>query len=757
MYKVTCLYGGTTYTLHDPLSEELRIYDDEMVTETNAPGSFRFTVSCDHPYLSKIKGLASDIRVYDGAEEIWRGRPIDDGEDLYRARTFKCEGELAFLYDSIQPRRELHNVTPYEFLELLLNEHNRQVGTVDENEQVSGTDPIDKTFRVGTVTVTDPNNSLYRYTNRETTFFCIEDKILDRLGGHLRVRVENGVRYLDLLAEVDTVIDQPVQLGENLLDYASNTDYTTVATACIPLGAALEETEIEALDAYLTCAEANNGSETLQIAEAVQQYGFICKVVHFDDITLPSNLKARGERWLTDGQYETLTLELAAVDLHTLGYDVQPIRINMKVRVVSSPHGMDRYFPVTKRTYHLTQPEADTVTFGGTERKRSYTSSNSKQVSTVMQHAEQLRQNIDVRLVEERANVASILNQATHGYVVLDPNSGPERILIMDTNDPDTAQKIWKWDLNGLSYSGDGGNTYGIAITMNGEICADYILTGALDAGIITAGTLQDTAGKNFWNMETGEFSLSADTTVGENGDTIDDIAADWAYYAVGSQTQQEVFNILTNNGQTQGIYLSGGRLYINADYIQAGTLDANYISLSGSSGGFSTGYGSDGVNVTTGAMMYGSGDPYIIVTEAGCRMQGTGADFYVTNSAIVASEEIAVTSDRRVKNSMDYDMSRYEQFYMALKPVSFRKNNGTSGRTHTGFIAQDVERALLENGLSTTDFAGLTIEQLADGFTKDGVSDQFYQLRYGEFISLNTHMIQQLCRRVEALEAKNE
>ena len=194
MYKVTCLYNGTTYTLHDPLSDDLRVFDDEVVTEDSQPGSFTFSVSCDHPYLDKIVGLSSDIRVYDDDEEIFRGRPIDDGEDLYRTRTFKCEGELAFLYDSIQPRRELHNVTPLQFFTLLIQEHNAQV----EN---SG--PIDKTFQVGTVTVVDANNSLYRYTNRETTLDDILDKLVDRLGGHLCVRISGGVRYLDLLADVD--------------------------------------------------------------------------------------------------------------------------------------------------------------------------------------------------------------------------------------------------------------------------------------------------------------------------------------------------------------------------------------------------------------------------------------------------------------------------------------------------------------------------------------------------------------------------
>ena len=614
---------------------------------------------------------------------------------MYRARKFICEGELAFLYDSIQPRRELHNISPTAFLTLLLNEH---------NTQVSGQGPIDKTFQVGTVTVIDDNNSLYRYTNRETTLDCIGEKLINRLGGHLSVRVSNGTRYIDLLADVDTVSDQPIQFGDNLMDYAKDTDYTQVATACIPLGAALEETEIAALDAYLTVASVNNGSDTIQITTAVQRYGFICKVLNFDDITVAANLKAAGQKWLTDGQYEQMTLTLTAVDLHTLGYDLQPLRINTKVRCVSSSHGMNRYFEVSKRTYHLTQPETDTVAFGQAI-KKTYTSSSHSQVQAVKQHAEQLRQNIDSVIEQERDNVTNIINQATHGYVVMDPNSGPERILIMDTNNIQTAQKMWKWDLNGLAYSSTGinGPWSTAAITMNGQISANFITTGELDASVIKVGRIQDANNYNYWDMETGEVKLAATTQVGTSTiasqDDLEDLVVDtdveygnsansntqpstwttnasweqgkhlwmrvkmtledgtvqystpriiangdglgvkkvteqyylstsnssqaggsWSdtqptwvngrYYwtrskidwADGSTTysdpvlataltsgnqstkdlddaldQQSVFNRLTNNGQTQGIYLSNNRVYINASYIATGTLaDAN-------------------------------------------------------------------------------------------------------------------------------------------------------------------------------------
>lgn len=225
---------------------------------------------------------------------------------------------------------------------------------------------------------------------------------------------------------------------------------------------------------------------------------------------------------------------------------------------------------------------------------------------------------------------------------------------------------------------------------------------------------------------------------------------------------EKNVFNVLTNGGTKFGIFSNStaNKLYINANYIQTGTLNANLIELSCSYGGFCKGYGSTGTRTTYGAMMYGSNgmgaEPYFIVTNAGCRMSAENdIDFFITGGGIYAAEEISVGSDRRLKNSIEYDMERYERFFMSLKPTQYRLNRGSSGRYHTGFIAQDVERALLDNGLTTADFAGLTIIPVIEVNEKDGIEDNYYKLRYGEFISLNTYMIQKLYRRIDELEAK--
>ena len=84
-------------------------------------------------------------------------------------------------------------------------------------------------------------------------------------------------------------------------------------------------------------------------------------------------------------------------------------------------------------------------------------------------------------------------------------------MLIMDTEDIRTARNVWRFNQAGFGHSSNGYNgPYSTAITQNGAIVADFITTGSLMAGLIKAGTIADLAGKNAWNIETGEFNCKA-------------------------------------------------------------------------------------------------------------------------------------------------------------------------------------------------------------------------------------------------------
>ena len=59
-------------------------------------------------------------------------------------------------------------------------------------------------------------------------------------------------------------------------------------------------------------------------------------------------------------------------------------------------------------------------------------------------------------------------------------------MYIMDTNNPNTATIVWRWNMNGLGYSKNGiDGPYETAITSDGQIVADFITTGKLKTNVI--------------------------------------------------------------------------------------------------------------------------------------------------------------------------------------------------------------------------------------------------------------------------------
>ena len=175
--------------------------------------------------------------------------------------------------------------------------------------------------------------------------------------------------------------------------------------------------------------------------------------------------------------------------------------------------------------------------------------------------------------------------------------------------------------------------------------------------------------------------------------------------------------------------------------------------------------------NRVTNRAMTITDDNHVRTYESnGVGMNGTislGSGNYRFSQLYVTSSSIS-TSDKNYKDDIKSLTDKHLQFFMKLQPVSFLFKDGTSGRTHVGFIAQDVEQAMSECGLTDLDFAGFCKDQKVDSKLVDGEEvnepilddngnpEYIYSLRYEEFIALNTYAIQKLWNHVETLEKEN-
>lgn len=112
-------------------------------------------------------------------------------------------------------------------------------------------------------------------------------------------------------------------------------------------------------------------------------------------------------------------------------------------------------------------------------------------------------------------------------------------------------------------------------------------------------------------------------------------------------------------------------------------------------------------------------------------------------------------SSDRNLKKDIRPIDEIYDDLFDRLNPVLFRWKDGTSGRIHTGFIAQDVKQATEDTGLTTSDFGAYVHFAASE---KDGeIIPESCGIRYEEITPLNTWEIQKLKRRVKELEDKME
>lgn len=551
--------------------EHTALLDPRVSLEANKSGTLTFVMMPDHPYYDSIVFRQSVFDVYLNDEMIFEGIPVSETTDFFNRKTVTCEGELTFLNDTVQEQAVYRGQTARNLLAAYIAKHNSQC---DSN----------KTFSLGSVTV-DGGDSIFRYTNFQSTMQEIQEDLVDNFGGFLRVRHSGSARYLDYLAESPRTSSQVIRIGSNLVDLSRNLSSLNICTILIPLGARIEdEVDVEGLDKRVTIESVNGGKNYL-IGEGQAFYGNIWATQTWDGVSNPSILKSKAQEWLQDQQWANLVIEASAIDLGLTSEDVEQFRVLDMIRVVSEPHGIDRLFMLTKLDIDLDHPGSTQVTLG--------------QEESLPLTARAAKTQTEVETMESRVminaskNAKQILESSTSGNIYFRYGSDGRvyEVDIMDTADPETAQKIWRWNLGGWGYSGDGGETYTVAATMDGAIVASMITTGILKSDDGTTFYLDLDNGILKGNFS--ELKIEGSAAASQSYATSEASTAVSNYDT--SLNQQVVFNKLTNNKTNQGIYLSNGNLYINASminsgYISAARIEANSIAVSKLTGSISNG-----------------------------------------------------------------------------------------------------------------------------------------------------------------------
>ncbi len=463
--------------LYYPGDRQAAVINPELDLQTGYAGELTLKVPPLNPLYGEIHNRKSMVSVYRGNTEIFYGEVRTREKDRFKNQPVKATGALSFLADSILPQQEWHDISPRDLLDAWLQLHNNQV----EDR---------KKIYTGVVTIHDSNDSLYRITDRENTLEAIRDKLVDRLGGYLRLRHENDKLYLDWLTiqEYGKYCEQPIQFGENLMDYSETMTADDVITALIPLGAAIEQetdentSEFERLEKNVDITSVNDGKDYIYSKEAVENFGWVWRTEKWDDVSVPANLLKKATEFLTSNQYESLVISLTAVDLSLFGQDYDSFDIGDRVLCNAIPYGMKKVLPVMEMKIPLQQPDQAQLTLGE-NLQQSFTDQTSGTFTQIRQETTDAGRVQTEWMKSAIDNLTKQMTGAKGGYKLteFDENGLWLRDLYMDAPDKNQATNILQINKNGIGGSHNGyAGPYTVGITLDGAILGERILAGSI-------------------------------------------------------------------------------------------------------------------------------------------------------------------------------------------------------------------------------------------------------------------------------------
>lgn len=558
---------------------------------------------------------------------------------------------------------------------------------IDEhNEQVDEF----KRFKVGTVTVQDGNDYINRSTAEYPTTFDVLASALtgSDLGGHFYITHDDDdpIPTLHYVGDYPNTAMQSIEFGVNLKDYTRTTKAEDVATAIIPLG-----TETGSNGQRLTIADVNGGKDYIYDADAVAARGWVFKTVVWEDVTLAQNLLTKAQAYLAAAINQAVTIELNAIDLHLLDRSIESFRVCDYVNVRSAPHGVDAVMLCSKQTMDLLKPESDTVVLGYHTTTftdtGTYMAANvetlGKKVSSIKQTAEEI--NLSVKDLEQ-----------------------------------DVENKI-QTGIEGITLSATAGsNQSTIKVMANGiEVDSAVVKFSNITADSVAASNITG-------SLTSDKIKLYGDLTVYQN-------------YLLNSSGGSLGYTSSSKDG-SGGIHLASSGSEVRATNTGA--------ALHGSGGGRVV--CTNNCSITGNYIFFNAGDGCEMAPNRFNPLSDWGMDLGMSGQrwGTLYCGAVNDSSDRALKTDIEYGLDKYSALFDALKPCSYRFiREGEDGKTNTGFIAQDIDAALTEVGLTRQDFAGLAMSE------QEGASG----LVYNQFIALLIDQVQKLKKRIAALEEKEE
>lgn len=369
----------------------------------------------------------------------------------------------------------------------------------------------------------------------------IEGSILDKYGGEFEFS-----RYdVNLLSSRGADRGVEIRYGKNLVDLNQEESIANTVTGICPFWAS--DTDMVTLP------------ERVVESDYASAYPYRRTVVvdfssDFTEKPTESQLRSRAEEYVSkaDIGIPSVSIEVEFVMLSQFEEFIdmtglEQVSLCDTVTVVFEKLGINKKAKVVKTEYDVLKEKYKSITIGTIKSKISdviieQTDGIKDEVASQISGAFEGLEFATQKEIDEAIEEATrLLTGVAGGYIVTryTADGHPYELLIMDTDSIDTATQVWRWNKAGLGHAARnaaGDLVYDIAITQDGKINADYILTGQLTANLIKAGVLTDAGGNYYLNMDSGLVKMkNAEITGGKieidtNSTTTDIIKLNYQY-----------------------------------------------------------------------------------------------------------------------------------------------------------------------------------------------------------------------------------
>jgi hypothetical protein len=484
MYKV---YADDVL-INDPSAASENAITGTVTKAVNGIDSFVFRIYSNNTGWDRLECLKTHIDAEDvitGDKHVFHGRILtisptqESGGLIYK--DVQCEGELSYLQDSTQFYHNLYHVPIYAILGAMLNDHNAQV---DDGKKIY----------LGQY-VTGMSVS-FEWGYGKTWETLQELLSQEGVGGEIRLRYEDGVRYLDYTNDIfsggsDTVIEA----GVNLISLTQTIDPTAMIT-----------------DLYAYGAKTGNTEQRVALPDVIYDEarrtlagGIVAGTVIFDDITDTTALEAAAQAYFDAMKPIRKQYRITAADLSLIDSSFDEFRLGYQYRSKNSLIGVDEVVRLIGIQIKIEDRTKNTLTFGDKfDTLTAMTSKKSKSFQMQLDKQPELIQGI----VEHQSEMIRGV-EGGYRYDRLGSDGKPLETIYMNSPDVDTATQALRINQNGLGFwKQDPSDPTKTPLTGNYDYA--WTIDGLLNTAYLTAQTI---TGLKF-NNGNGTFEVDANGNV---------------------------------------------------------------------------------------------------------------------------------------------------------------------------------------------------------------------------------------------------